>query len=72
MLMTIAKKINKIITIREFQRFFVLSLKDFLTTGKNTIAYNNKIALIIIEKKHDSIPIIGFFNVPQLLLLIKT
>jgi len=63
--MTIAKKINKIITKREFQRFFVLSLKDFLTIGKKIIAYINKIIEITIEKKQDSMPIIGFFKLPQ-------
>ena len=63
--MTIAKKINKIITKREFQRFLLLSLKDFLTIGTNRIAYINKTTDITIEKKQDSMPIIGFFKLLQ-------
>ena len=63
--MNIAKNINKIMTKREFQRFLVLSLKDLLTTGKKRIAYMTKTNEIIIEKKKDSMPIIGFFKASQ-------
>jgi hypothetical protein len=60
--MTIAKKINKIITKREFHRFLDFNLNDFLTIGKKKIAYIIKTDEITIEKKHDSIPMIGSFK----------
>ena len=57
-----AKKTNKIITKSEFQRFFDFNLNDFFTIGKKNIAYTINTDEITIEKKQDSIPIIGSFK----------